>query len=239
MGLMDKIKEPPYKYIILALATALTLYGIYSTAATIKENRFNRLAENFIQENRYIGNSYIYNYETRHTAFKPSVMAIYVAGENLSQENISELHNKLAAIGLEPQQLEIDRAGTYLPDKTSDKEMLKGIFEQNEHEIQKREQLISSMQEQLKAYKKREFPTLQIAREIAAQYPQLLSLTLARGETADALLLGTDNANILSEKAIAIMKFSEPISASETSRLEKWLAIRLDVPELKIIVEQQ
>lgn len=244
MGFTDKITEislPKSKgsrILVLAFATILSLYGIYSVFSSIRENRVNRIAEKFIQDNQYIGNSFIYDYEIRHNATKPSVISISIAGEPLSQESINNLHSKLAEAGLAPEQLAINQNNTSLAGKTPDNEFLEGIFKQNEQEILKREQLIAGMQSQLKAFKQKELPTMQIAKEISAQYPQMLSLTLARGEMVDAMLIGTENPNQLSEKVIAIIKFSEPISDAETGRLQKWLAIRLDVPSIRIIVEQ-
>ncbi len=164
--------------------------------------------------------------------------SVFASIKEISQENISNLHSELAETGVAPEQLEINQANTYLSGKTPDNEILEGIFKQNEQEILKREQLIAGMQSQLKAIKQKELPTMQIAKEIAAQYPQLLSLILARGDMVDAMLIGTGNENTLSEQAVAIMKFSEPISEDDKERLQKWLAIRLDVPSIKIIVEQ-
>ena len=116
--------------------------------------------------------------------------------------------------------------------------MLKGIFEQNELEIQKREALIAQMEAELKALHSKKFPSRQIAREIAAQYPQLLALTLARGEHVDMLLNTGNDKDIPSETVMAIIKLSEPLTAKDMEKLGKWMEIRLDVPRIKVIVEQ-
>ncbi len=233
----DPEKQKKVNRIITAFTVILILPSIYSAFMVIKENNFNQMAKNFIRDNRNIGNSYIYNYDIHHTAHKPSKISISIAGETLSQESINDLHYKLGKLGILPEQLVINQSGTYLPDKRSDKEMLKGIFEQNEQEIQKREQLISDMEAQLKSFRDKKFPSLQIAKEIVAQYPQMLSLTLARGELVDALLLGDKKMENPKEEIIAIIKLSDPLTPEETDKLQKWLAIRLGVPEIKIIAE--
>jgi len=235
----DPDKQRRVNRSITAFTIVLILPSIYSAFMVIKENNFNQIAKRFVENNRNIGNSYIYDYKTKHITHKPSTITISIAGESLSQENISELHRELANHGISSQQLFINQSGTYLPDKRSEKEVIQGIFEQNEQEILKREKLIAQMEEQLKAFNDKKFPSTQVAKEIIAQYPQLLSLTLARGEYVDALLMGTEQEKNIQEQVIAIIKLSSPIEEGDIQKLQKWLQIRLNVPQIKIIVEQQ
>ena len=235
----DPNKQKKVNRSITAFTIILILPSIYSAFMVIKENNFNQIAKRFIEENRNIGNSYIYDYKIKHITHKPSTITISIAGESLSQESISNLHQKLADHGISSQQLFINQSGTYLPDKGGDKEVIQGIFEQNEQEILKREKLISQMEKQLKAFNDKKFPSSQIAKEIVAQYPQLLSLTLARGEYVDVLLFNTEHEKNIPEQVIAIIKLSSPIEDEDLQKLQKWLQIRLEVPQIKIIVEQQ
>lgn len=235
----DPNKQKKVNRSITAFTIILILPSIYSAFMVIKENNFNQIAKRFIEENRNIGNSYIYDYKIKHITHKPSTITISIAGESLSQESISNLHQKLADHGISSQQLFINQSGTYLPDKGGDKEVIQGIFEQNEQEILKREKLISQMEKQLKAFNDKKFPSSQIAKEIVAQYPQLLALTLARGEYVDVLLFNTEHKKNIPEQVIAIIKLSSPIEDEDLQKLQKWLQIRLEVPQIKIIVEQQ
>ena len=87
-------------------------------------------------------------------------------------------------------------------------------------EIQKREALIAKMEAELKALHNKKFPSSQVAKEIAAQYPQLLSLTLARGEHVDMLLKTGNGETTASEKVMAIIKLSEPLDEKEMEKLK-------------------
>ena len=234
----DAVKQKKVHRIITAFTIILILPSIWSAFTIIKENNFNQTAKRFIEDNRSIGNSYIYDYSIEHKTNSPSKISISIAGEALSETDIAELHNKLAKYSITAEQLTINQAGTYVPDNRSDKEVIKGIFEQNEQEIQKREALIAQMEAQIKAHNDKKFPTYQIAKEIVAQYPQLISMTLARGEYVDLVYAYQANDNSTEEQIIAILKLSEPIDSQEIDKLQKWLAIRLDVPKIKIIVEQ-
>lgn len=234
----DPLKQRKVNKIITAFTIILILPSIYSAFMVIKESNFNQTAKEFIKENRNIGNSYIYDYSIHHAGHKPAKIHISIAGESLSDEDIAQLERNLIKYGIEKEQLSINQAGTYVPSDRSDKEMLKGIFEQNELEIQKREALIAQMEAELKALHSKKFPSRQIAREIAAQYPQLLALTLARGEHVDMLLNTGNDKDIPSETVMAIIKLSEPLTAKDMEKLGKWMEIRLDVPRIKVIVEQ-
>ena len=234
----DPKKQKKVNRVITVFTIILILPSIWSAFTVIKENNFNQIAKRFIEENRNIANSYIYDFSIEHSTNKQSKIYISIAGEALSEQDIADLHYKLEKAGINPQQLVINQAGTYIPDKRSEKEVVKSIFEQNEQEIQKREALIAQMESQLKAFNDKKFPSSQIAKEIVAQYPQLLSLTLARGDHIDMLLTSQAKGNTPEEKIVAILKLSEPLDNSEIEKLQKWLAIRLDVPQIKIIVEQ-
>ena len=234
----DPNKQKKVNRSITAFTIILILPSIYSAFMVIKENNFNQTAKHFIEENRNIGNSYIYNYKIKHNAHKPSQITISIAGEALSEEDIATLHNRLELHGMQKEQLTINQSGTFVPDKRSEQEILKGIFEQNEQEIQRRETLIAQMESQLKDLNSKKFPTGQVASELAAQFPQLLSVTLARGETVDIILAESKN-EAVKEEVIAILKLSAPISEEEKEKLQKWLSIRLEVPQVNIIIEEQ
>ncbi len=167
-----------------------------------------------------------------------ALLGIYtVHTSHKQQRSIEELQEQLALLNTSQEELATNWSDI-IPDKSQDNGVLQGILEQNENEIQRREQLIAKMTAQLKAINDKKFPTMQIAKEIAAQYPQMLSLTLARGELADVLLFNEEKAKNPREEIIAIIKMSEPVSPEETEKLQKWLAIRLNVPSIKIIAEQ-
>ena len=232
----DPHKQKQVNRIITAFTIILILPSIYSAYTAIKENNFNQLAKRFITENKNIGNSYIYDYSIEHTAHKPSVIKISIAGEALGEDGMEELHRRMGDIGLEPGQLEINQNSTFIQEKTSDKDVVKSIFEQNEQEILKREKLIAQMEAQLKELGSKRFPSRQIAQEIVAQYPQMTYLTLARGDHILASDLADGKQTSPQEKVIAILGVSSPLDDEQIKRLEEWLAIRLNVPGIKIII---
>lgn len=216
----------------------LILPSIYSAITVIKENKFNQVAKKFISDNKNLNNSYIYDYQITHRTRKPSTITISIAGETLTQKEINQLHESLARNQISKEQLLINQKSTFIPKNISDQEVVQSIFERNEQEVLKRENLIRQMEEELKKFKNKEFPSMQVAREIATQYPQVQSITLARGEKVN-LPAGTNKQNVQSqEETIAIIKFRNVLSPEEFSKLKQWLAIRLEIPDIRIIDEK-
>ena len=113
--------------------------------------------------------------------------------------------------------------------------MIKTIFEQNEQEILKREELIAQMESQLKEFNSKKFPSLQVTKELLAQYPQITSLTLARGEKVESSQISSTGETSPQEHILAIIKAATPLEETDIAKLEKWLQIRLDVAKVEII----
>lgn len=235
----DPVKQKKVHRSITLFTLILIIPSIYSAVIVIKENRFNQEAKKFVTENKNLNNSYIYDYQITHHPPKGSILTISIAGEALTQKDINTLNESLAEYNIKKDQLIINQNSTYVPKNISDQEVVKSIFEQNKEEILKREELISQMEEELRNFKNKEFPSEQIAREINAQYPQVISLTLARGEQINITgSTAKDAKTHLREEAIAIIKFRTPIPAEQLSKLKQWLAIRLEIPDIKIIEEK-
>lgn len=225
----DEAKQKRVHRIMTICTVILVIPSVYTAVVMIKENRFERSAKEFVAANRNFDNSYIYDYSIKHLAGKQSVLTISVAGEPLSTRERSRLYEQLDKFSIGKEQLKINQTTTAAKDNSSDKEVVQTIFEQSEQEISKREATILQLESELSRYKGKEFPVRQIAREIEAQYPNLVSLSLLSGSSF--------RDNEVKEETIAIVKFREALSDEQLSKLKVWLAVRLDVKELRVIAE--
>ncbi len=224
----DEVKQKRVRKIITIFTVILIIPSIYSAITVIKENKFNQAANKFVTHNKTIGNSYIYDHKITHRARK-STLSVSIAGEALSDAEIHKLNEQLQAYGIEKEQFIINQNSTFVPESINEQEFVKSIFEQNEIEIRKREDLISEMEKELKAYKLKELPASQIAKELSTQYPQISSLAIANGTRIE----GTSSTPII----IAIIGTSETISQENITKIGQWLAVRLDAPNVKVFVE--
>lgn len=224
----DAAKEKKVHRIITIFTIILIIPSIYSAFTVIKENRFNQAANHFLNHNKTIGNSYIYDSEITHRARK-STLTISIAGEALSQSDINKLNERLKEYGIERDQLIINQNSTFVPENINEHDVVKSIFEQNEQQILQRETLIANMEKELKEYRMKELPTGQIAKEISTQFPQVKALSLASGTRIEE--------NLSNEITIAIIESGEEMDADTRSKLKQYLAVRLEKPELKVIFD--
>ena len=224
----DPVKQKKVHKIITIFTIILILPSIYSAVTVIQENKFNQAAKRFIAENKTIGNSYIYDHKISHHGRKSSIQ-VSIAGEALSQSHINKLHENLKAYGIDSDQLVINQNSTFVPESINENDFVKSIFEQNEQQIRKREELISQMEAELKNYRQGELPYTQINKELVAHYPNITALTITKGKR----VTGTTS----EDKYIAIVESKANIAASDVEKIRKWLAIRLDISDIRIITQ--
>ena len=225
----DEAKQKKVNKIITIFTIILIIPSIYSAITVIQENKFNQAANKFVAHNKTIGNSYIYDHKITHRARK-STLSVSIAGEALAQGDINKLYEQLQSYGIERNQFVINQNSTFVPESINEQDFVKSIFEQNEQEIRKREQLISEMEKELKAYKLKELPVSQIAKELATQYPQIKSLAITNGSKVK----GTESTPII----IAIVGSEENIPKSDLTKIGQWLSVRLDSQNVKVYVEK-
>lgn len=224
----DEAKQKRVRKVITIFTIILIIPSIYSAVTIIQENKFNQAANKFVAHNKTIGNSYIYDHKITHRGRK-STLSVSIAGEALSQGDINKLHEQLHTYGIEKEQFIINQNSTFVPESINEQDFVKSIFEQNEQEIRKREQLISDMEKELKAYRLKELPASQITKELTTQYPNIKSLSIANGTRIE----GSNSSPII----IAIIEAPEKLSQEDITKITQWLTIRLDAPNVKVFTE--
>ncbi len=236
----DKIKQKKVHRTITIFTIILIIPSIYSAFVVVNESRFNQNAKKFITENKNLANSYIYDYQISHGAGKNSSITISIAGEALTTKEIGILENRLEAYNITKDQLIINQGSTYANKDISEGEVIKSIYQLNEIEIKKRDEVITKLERELDSLKKKELPTEQIAKEVFAQYPELISISITRGTKADVKKSGKTSTvqKLKEEQIIAFVKFSSPLSAKELESLQSWLSVRLEIPTIQIIEEK-
>ena len=226
----DPAKKKRVSRWVAALTIIIVIPSVYSAIIMIRENNFNQTVKEFIAKNKELTNSYIYDYAT-YTHSKPPKLELYIAGEALSQQDLNALYRSAHEFDLTDDQLIISqRAATDQKDMT-DRVAIQSIYERSDEEIRKREEIISDMRKELHEYQSRELPYEQISNELIAQYPSLSDVTLTRGYSISTDSLGR------SEEVIIILKAKKSISEENMEKLRKWLIVRLDFQNIKLLQE--
>lgn len=90
---------------VMVVLTLILIPSFFSAVMIVRENNFSRNAQRFIQENRIIGTSYIFNHTVSATRSGVQTLEIYLAGEALSPQAREGLIRSAAAHGIREEQL--------------------------------------------------------------------------------------------------------------------------------------
>lgn len=223
----DPAKERRVRRSISLFALVIIIPSIYSGFVVIRENNFNQSVKKFLSENKSLENGYIYDHKIDHSK-KPSTLELSVAGERLSDARKEIMFENLEKYGISRGQVLINQ-NTIYDDKSTDETVLKSIFERSDKELAQREDIIKSLSSRLDSIESLEIPYEQITKEIMAQHPGVLSLSLARGYE---ILISPYAAK---NQIVAVIKWSEPLSNTELQKLQEWLSVRLNTPNIRIV----
>jgi fumarate hydratase class II len=89
---------------------------------------------------------------------------------------------------------------------------------------------LAEMEQELKAYRLKELPATQIAKELSTQHPHITALSLASGNRVE----GTTQTPVV----IAIITSPQEITKEDSAKIGQWLSVRLDAPNVKVFVEK-
>ena len=176
---------------VAALTIIIVAPSVYSAVIMIRENNFSHTAKEFISENKELTRSYIYDYDI-YSHSKPPKLELYIAGDALSQEEMSALYRSAHKYGLTDDQLIITQRAATDQNEMTDRVAIQSIYERSD-------------------------------------YPSLSDVTLTRGYSISTDSLGR------TEEIIIILKAGRSISQENMEKLRKWLTVRLDFENVKLL----
>ena len=111
----------------------------------------------------------------------------------------------------------------------SEKEIVKGIYEQTEKQISRLNDSIAKLGDALNAYKEKELPVEAVSKELFAQYANITSLSLSRGSSVAVEGEGE------TEQIVAFVTSNEPLTDDQKDRIERWLKVRLNNENVMVL----
>ncbi len=257
----DSVKQKKVNRSITIFTIILIIPSIYSAISVIRENSFNLNAKKFVNENTNMESSYIYDYKISHAAGQHSTLTIAIAGEPLSDKDINILRDKLSEFNINEDQLVVNQNSTFSPSNGVDNnELVNSLLDRSDVKEQRMREQIVGMERVINTYKSRELPGEQIAKEVKAQFPQLVTFTITRGETISfekvVAVQDSTNANSanqnsdskqasdlekvsIPDKIIASITVSDSISTQQLKSLKDWLGVRLNNSNVSIIIDSE
>ncbi|MBO4476341.1 MAG: DUF389 domain-containing protein [Bacteroidales bacterium] len=124
--------------------------SVISAIDIIKDSNFKIHASRFVEQNKSIGKGFIYDYEVNSSS-DPSTVTVYLAGEQLTGEERERLYTSAAEHGLLRQQLIIRDDATTQREKISDSEIIRGVLQYSDEQIQALKDSIAILNARLEA----------------------------------------------------------------------------------------
>ena len=225
MKFSDSKTEKRTKWIIAVVMVIFIVPSIWSAVTLIKNNNFEDKAIGFVQQNKSLGNSIIYDYKISHE--DGGRVELFITGEELSAVERNNLYELAKAAGLKQEQVVVNEHTT--GQSKVEKELLQGIYARTDSEINRRDNEIKRLEAEIELIKKNEIPYSQVTREAINSWPEITELSIGDGAGVTADSLHVD------KRIIVVAKTSKAMTSVEKEKFTKWLGIRLNSDNVEFI----
>ena len=218
------------KSVMYLLLVVVIVPSVITAISVVKENNFMSHADRVVAENKNLGKCFIYDYKATYTR-KSATLELFLAGEPPTDDAKKKFYNCAETYGITRSQIVFHEDATSMREDLSEAEIVKGIYEHNEKQINRLNDSIAKLETVIADFKSKEIPTAAISKELFAQYPDITELSLTRGSSVDA-------EGIETEQIVAFITANNPMDEELHDRIERWLKVRLDNENVLVIGRQ-
>jgi len=146
----DELIDARRSRVVWAVVALMVVPSIWSAVTVIKENNFTINAVKFVDDNKSLGTSYIYDHKVK-TGAKPYQVEVFLAGETMNPQARELLLRSAESHGLSRTQVILrEEAAVKGTDQT---EVVRDLYEYYDKRIQELNQTITDLQVELARYK--------------------------------------------------------------------------------------
>ena len=218
------------KSVMYLLLVVVIVPSVITAISVVKENNFMSHADKVVTENKNLGKCFIYDYKATYTR-KSATLELFLAGEPPTDDAKKKFYNCAETYGITRSQIVFHEDATSMREDLSEAEIVKGIYEYNEKQINRLNDSIAKLETVIADFKSKEIPTAAISKELFAQYPDITGLSLTQGSSVDA-------EGIETEQIVAFITANNPMDEELHDRIERWLKVRLDNENVLVIGRQ-
>ena len=216
--------EKMARRIIWLVVLATLIPSIYFGYDLVQQDRFNKRANHFINNEAHFQNDYLLN--KKIDPEKKEITLVF-GGKEIQNEEIQALRNKLPRYELKNATLIINQGFSYLADYKNNNEPDERVAQFTLALAAKSRQQ-DSLQVLLDSIHREKLLNKQIFQELKTQYPFIQNAVLEKTD------IYGDSVSV-NQTYIVILSVSNPLSRPEIKRLEEWLKVRLSRKEIELI----
>ena len=224
---MDHSKEIRVKRMIYAIALITIIPAILLTIGMVRQNYFEQRISNFIKHELHFPMTQVINH---HTNFEGNSFDVVLIGNEVDSATLKIAEERLPLYKLDGVTMQIIQGS-----QSSEADAFREILLSEDQELHQSEAIIaqqrvnlSELERKLQPYTELRELSPQLLREMKVLFPQIESVTLAHGSTAQ-------NDTIM-DQTIALILLNAKISAQEQEKLQQWTKERAHDEQMKVIV---
>jgi len=230
---LEASRQKMVKRSITAFSIIVIVPSVFVAWNMITETRFSSKAIHYVQDiqkEAIFDEIEIINVQ-RNYSRKEKKIALSLVGKTLEQNQIDHLQKKLYDYGLADTKLSIKQTSGTL-DVNMQASVLNKLLDRKDEQLQSKEETIMELNNELKKIKIPDIDNLQIAREIAAAYPNVKRFSVSKQAVYTDVLTGT-----LDTVPTLLIEWKNPNDTINDNKLIEWLKVRLSMETLKVIDE--
>lgn len=208
---------------------AIIVPSVFSAVEIVKESNFKIHVHNVVEENRAIGQGFIYDYKIDNKS-KPPVVELFMAGRKLDDRNKEKIYSSAEKYGIGRSQIRFHEDAARQQDIMSESQVIKDIYEYSDMRIRVLNDTIQSLRERLENLKSERLTVEGIFRELQVQYPEIASLSLTKGFRVSGDSEQGENC------IAALIDSAEELDAGTVDRIKNWLKVRLEADSVDVVV---
>lgn len=224
--LQNKKAEKMAHRIVWVVVLATLLPSIYFGYDLVQQDRFTKNANRFITYEAHFADNYLLN---KKIDAKTKKITLVFGGKEILPEEIEQLKGELKKYNLSNASLDVKQGFAYLAEnKNSDQnEQLSQLTEALAIKEENEKKLLF----QIDSIKKQDILNTQVFAEIKAQYP-----LVKNGIIQPSVIIGDSSAG--KKTVVILLSLSATLPAQEKIKLENWLKVRLNQPNIHLIFQR-
>ena len=231
--LLDSAKEKRVRKYILIVVIITIIPSIIMAYNIVTRSIVEKKIQQFVSNELTFDNSQLISKNYKMVDDK-NVLEVFLLGEIVSNEVISNIQKKLKNYGLNNIELKVKQGvGDNIKQDISSLRVgvIEDLYRKNEEIIKNKDKKISLLENEVNRLKSESFPVEDISNEIKALNKNLVEFTISKNIYTDFSKQKTDTL------AFAYAKFKKRPTASELKSLKEWLSARTKNDNIKLITQ--
>ncbi|MFZ1720692.1 MAG: TIGR00341 family protein, partial [Candidatus Moraniibacteriota bacterium] len=218
---------------ILIVVTITVIPSIVMAYNIVTRSLVDKKIQQFVNNELAFDNTQLISKNLKTVGDK-NVLEVFLLGEIISNDVISNVEHKLKNYGLADIKLRVKQGvGDNIKKDMSSLRVgvIEDLYRKNEEIIKNKDKKISLLENEVTRLKSESFPVQDISNEIKALNKNLVEFTISKNIYADFTNQKTDTL------AFAYAKFKKRPTASELKSLKEWLSARTKNDNIKLITQ--